>query len=268
MSFRGRLMLLFLGGCILFFLTRVIMPINSWQVMDSVSSVLVYPFLKIQSLIVAPFRSLSQKRWAIHELHTQVDELQQERETLISKLVQLEGALRFANDTKPLAEFMEQYAMQDAQVAHVIMSHISDQEHYVLVDAGSVKGIKPGMVALYQNNLVGRVDTVTPFYSKIVLVTDRSCKVAVWCGAAQARGIHEGINKLDVSILTHMNHLNAVAKDDLVLSSGEGVVFPQGFALGKVAHCSSDGVYQKVMVEPLISFEKLTYCLLIQKGAL
>jgi rod shape-determining protein MreC len=268
MNIRIRLGLLLLCASCIFFVTRMISPLYSRQTLDTISSMVVYPFLKIQSYIVEPLRILAQKKWHIQELQLQVDALHEEKEKLAARLVQMESALRFVHDTKPLYEYMDRYTLRDAKIAHVIMCHLSEHEHYILVDAGTLKGIQPGMVALYENNLVGRVDSVTPFYSKIILVTDRSCKVAVWCGTSQARGIHEGMNKLDLSELTHINHLQQVAKDDLVLSSGEGIVFPQGFALGKVIHSSSDGIYQKVMVEPLIAFDELNYCVLVQKGTL
>lgn len=54
---------------------------------------------------------------------------------------------------------------------------------------------------------------------------------------------------------------------DLVLSSGEGLIFPRGFALGNVKHYQVNGLLHDVIVEPLINLETINYCYVIQKGA-
>ncbi|OQA35634.1 MAG: Cell shape-determining protein MreC precursor [Candidatus Dependentiae bacterium ADurb.Bin331] len=266
MSIRARLGVLLVGVGIVLFFWRTEIPYVPVQLLDTGVSMIVYPFVYLQNAITRPVRSLVQQQWSIAQLQEQVRHLQNEREELVARSVMLESSLRFVNDVQPLIEFQKRYTPHNAQMVQIILHHFGDDEHFVLIDAGSRKGVAPGMVALYQNNLIGRVDQVFPFYSKVALITDRRCKVAVWCGSGQARGIYEGMNRHDVGALAHMSHLQEVKLNDFVISSGEGTVFPHGFALGKVVFCACDGVYQNVKIEPLLDLRKLDYCLLVQKG--
>jgi rod shape-determining protein MreC len=258
-------MLLLCAGT-LFFAWRYELPYVPVRMIDTVVSTVVYPFVYLQNAITRPVRSLLQQKWSIAQLQEEVKLLQKEKEELLARGIMLESSLRFVQDIQPLIEFQKRYTQHNAQMVQIILHHFGDDEHFVLIDAGSRKGIAPGMVALYENNLIGRVDQVFPFYSKVALLTDRRCKVAVWCGSGQARGIYEGMNRHDVAMLTHMSHLQEVKLNDFVISSGEGIIFPHGFALGKVVFCACDGVYQNVKIEPLVDLRKLDYCLIVQKG--
>lgn len=239
--------------------------LSSSKIIDTACSVIVYPILKIPALVTEPIRSLLMKKWTIAGLQQEVDTLRYEKEQLISQLVESQGLLNFMQETQALYEFQKQFPQQGV-MAHVIMRHLAPDEHFYLVDKGSHHGITNGMVAVYQNNLVGRVDETFPFYSKVVLITDQRCKVAAWCGQKKARGIHEGMQDKEMTVLKFISHLDPIRVGELVLSSGEGVVFPYGYALGSIVYCAIDGVFQSVKIKPLIQFDSLTHCLIIQKG--
>lgn len=266
MSIRLRLLMLMMSAGIVFFVWRYQLPYVPVQMIDSCVSTVVYPFIYLQNTITRPVRCLVQQKWSIAQLQEQIKQLEKDKEELLARSIVLESSLRFVHDVQPLIEFQKRYTSPNAHMVQILLHHFGDDEHFVLIDGGSCKGIVPGMVALYQNNLIGRVDQVFPFYSKVALITDRRCKVAVWCGSGQARGIYEGMNRHDVASLTHMSHLQEVKLNDFVISSGEGIIFPHGFALGKVVFCACDGVYQNVKIEPLVDLRKLDYCLIVQKG--
>ena len=158
------------------------------------------------------------------------------------------------------------YNPQNGQIVQVLSRNLSEREHSLIVDAGSRHGVTSDMVVTYQNCLVGRVAEVFPLYSKVILITDKTCKVAAYCAKTRAAGIHVGSHE-DHTELQRVNHLSPVEQGDLVLSSGEGLIFPAGFGLGHVETVSSDGLYQQVSVKPLIDGASLNYCMLLQKGS-
>ncbi len=55
-------------------------------------------------------------------------------------------------------------------------------------------------------------------------------------------------------------------KNDLVISSGQGMVFPRGFGLGRIRYFTADGVNYTTRLSPLLNLKKLDYCYLLQKG--
>ncbi len=140
---------------------------------------------------------------------------------------------------------------------------------------GSSQGIKKDMVALYCNAIVGRVTQVYPWYCKVCLVTDADCKIAALCLSSVAlakvgpekgvSGIHEGINDSLYTAMRYISHLESVNVADDVLSSGEGLIFPKGFALGKVVAADKGELFYTITIQPALNFHTLRYCTLIAK---
>ena len=68
------------------------------------------------------------------------------------------------------------------------------------------------MIAVFKDCLVGRVVEVYPYYSKVILITDPTCKVAAICTSTNVKGIHEGMLSLTTTKLSFVNHLEEVKK--------------------------------------------------------
>jgi len=51
-----------------------------------------------------------------------------------------------------------------------------------LLDAGGKDGVRGGMVVLAREYLIGRIDEVTPYRSRLVLLSDLESKAEVWIG--------------------------------------------------------------------------------------
>ena len=226
-----------------------------------------YPVLVLQHKIITPIKGILELRRSMQEMQQLLQAAQAERDELLAQNVELNSLISYNEDIKELTEFKKQYAYQEMALAQVLVKHFSDQTHYLLVDKGSKAGITVDMVAVYKNCLLGKVVEVQPLYSKVLLVTDALCKVAAYCAHTQASGIHEGSNNETMAGLRYVSHLTEIEPDDLVLSSGDGLVFPKGYALGKIASCKPEGLFYDVTVKPLIDFRTINYCFIIQKGA-
>ena len=160
----------------------------------------------------------------------------------------------------------ERYRYSDALGAKVMQRLLNDEQQVLLVDAGSRAGVTVGMVAVYNNCLVGKVSHVYPLYSKITLLTDSSCNIASYCATSGIHGVHEGAMKSDMTYLTHIHHYDLIHEGELVLSSGQGIIFPDGFALGRIVSIENDGLWKKATVRPVLDVERITYCILFAKG--
>ena len=234
---------------------------------EHLTSYIMYPVLVVQHKIVTPIKHYFERNRSRKEMEELLQALQHEREELLAQNVQLNAMVSHYEQTKELVEFKKQFESVEARLSQVLVKHFSDQTHYFLIDKGSKAGIAPDMVAIYKNCLLGKVVEVYPQYSKVLLITDKMCKVASYCAHTQASGIHEGNNNEMLTGIRYMSHLAEVEPDDLVLSSGDGLVFPKGFALGKIKTCNSEGLFYDVSVEPLLDVRKIEYCFIIQKGA-
>lgn len=235
-------------------------------IIQNIYSCAVYPALRLQAVLVDSVMNVVHRRQDAERLRCQIEQVLCESADLRAENIALHSALRYQKDTQELRAFNSEHTeFEGARIVQVLMRVFSPTEHYFLVDAGSRSGIEENMVAVYKNCLIGRVDQVYPWYSKVRLITDKSCKVAAYCVGADARGIHEGCNSVDRTMLRYVNHLSDVTRDELVMSSGQGVVFPRGLGLGKVAAYEKDNLYYTVTVKPIINLHQLRYCTILAK---
>jgi rod shape-determining protein MreC len=271
---------------IFFFVIRHSVPVGI-SALETVSSCCLYPLLRAQQLIVEPVCLWMNRTNSIAELEKNIGDLQNKYENVCAENVALKAMHQYADETDDLRTFNKRYALQKGCVAQVLARHFSANNQFFLVDAGSSQGIKKDMVALHCNAIVGRVAEVYPWYCKVSLITDIDCKVAALCVPFSAKiqnvdkisqlrktnkvslkgasGIHEGTNDATCTSLSYISHLELIREGDDVLSSGEGLVFPKGFLLGKVISADKGELFYTIAVKPSLDFQTLRYCTLIAK---
>lgn len=111
-----------------------------------------------------------------------------------------------------------------------------------LADAGSERGVRAGHPALSEHGVLGRVAGVTRGASRILLLTDPASRTPVLIDRTDARAILTG----DGGSSPRLEFLRGAAplrKGDLILTSGDGGLFPRGLPVG-VAVRGMDGVWR------------------------
>lgn len=232
-------------------------------------SYVLYPVLCVQNSFANWWHSWQDGRRNHAELVRLVRALSDERDNLQGHIVELSSRLEYAEDTKELRAFAYRYKELPSYgiLAQVLVRNLSEQEQFFLVDAGEKRGVCKDMIAVYHNGLVGRVIDVWPSYSKVLLITDKLCKVACYAAHTHAHGIHEGMNSAAHSKMNQVSHLEEMCLGDLVISSGEGLIFPSGFGLGVVSSFTTENLFYQIEVEPLFDMQEIAYCYLFAKGA-
>ncbi len=253
-------------GVLIFFFGHRLFFISP-GIIKQTASCFVYPVLLLQRHTLEPLKTWFESRAQSAELQAIIDGLCAERDILLEENITLRATKVYAEDTKELREFSARYDNTRMHTAQILARHFSDRAHFFLIDEGANHGIAVDMVAVYCNCLIGRVIEVYPWYSKIRLITDASCKIAACCTRTKASGIHEGSNKEGETYLNFVSHLDQVVENDIILSSGEGLVFPQGFALGHIDIIETDDLYHHIRIKPLVDLRKLRYCQIIAKGS-
>jgi rod shape-determining protein MreC len=250
----------------LFFTYRIFF--NGPQSIDRIASTLLYPFIIMQHTCSETISSFFHKRASVAQMKIQLTQLQEEKDSLLASNIELHSVIEFAQDTQELRDFRNRYQCDFALVAQVIARNFSDLAHFFLIDKGSVSGVALDMVVIYKNCLIGRVSEVYPYYSKILLVTDRTCNVAAACTQSKASGIYQGTNQKWSASLKHISHLCPVEIGELIISSGDGLIFPRGFGLGKIKSLKTHGLFHTIDVEPLVDIHAIQHLYIVKKGAL
>lgn len=226
-------------------------------------SCLVYPFLKVRSVILYPFVLGLSHLQSIATLQSNIDALTLENQELQEKIIQQEATRLFFQETEEIIQFSHRYHNDHKQFVKVLMTVISPREDVLIVDAGKNKNIQKDDVLIYKNMLIGRIVEVYPWFSKAVLISDKRCKISAQCQAGSV-GIFSGKNNGEVE-LNFIPHFKEVAVGDMILSTGNGLVYPQGFALGKVFSIQTDNVSHHIIAKTLIDLSELSYVYIFKK---
>ena len=104
----------------------------------------------------------------------------------------------------------------------------------IRVGKGSLSGIREGAAVAVPKGLVGKVVSVSPHTSEVLLLTDPSIRVSCRIATeerASAHGILMGADS-DRMLLGHLNGAEHVLPHAKVVTSGLGGVFPGGIEIG------------------------------------
>jgi len=103
-----------------------------------------------------------------------------------------------------------------------------------LADAGSNSGVKIGNPAMSENGVVGRIIGMTKGASRILLLTDVASRTPVLIDRSNARAILTGDGGPNPR-LDFVRGFNSVKDGDVVLTSGDGGLYPRGLPVGVAA---------------------------------
>jgi rod shape-determining protein MreC len=256
--------------CGIYSIGWMVMPEGS--LIDRSLATIAYPLVYTKKKLVDGYEACVRFVTVCRKSDELVSEYQKKYEDLQAQYLALLGTVTAWEDSKELMQFERRYKTHYALTVDVISKQFSSAEHCYLIEGGKNKGIERDMVAVYKNCLVGRVSEVYDRYSKIMLITDPHCKVAALCRTSLDRGIHEGIGSLQETQLsyvfdTQMDVEKRLQKNDYVISSGDGLVFPKGFGLGTIIEYKKNDLHVDIRIKPLLDFKHLNYCCIIAKGA-
>lgn len=253
-------------GFILLVLTRVITITP--RLANGAAAWCAYPVILVQDTIVTPMQKRQFDRASLQELTEALRAYKQQIATLLAENIELKAQQAELQETEPIKSFSQRYKTKHAKLAQIILRQFAQDGHYMLLNKGSRAGILEDMVAVYDNCLLGRVVEVHPHYCKILLITDQLSKVPAFCAKTGTHGIHEGAQSLTESRLEYVSHLQTLEVGDMLLTSGDGLVYPRGFALGKIKdfNLNALGLTYIVTVEPLLDFQEIRHCYIVPQG--
>lgn len=229
----------------------------------SASSV-AYPVLCVAGGVSNFIHKCVERKESYEQLKSDLKVLREKYEELYGENVKIKAAINFDMETRDLREFKQRYNLEKLLMAKIIAKNIKQNGQFFLINRGKCCGVKKNMVGIYKFQLLGKITEVHDYYSKLTLITDESCKVSAYTDSTKAKGIVIGQNKINLCKMHYVSHLSDVVDNDLVFSSGQGLVFPEGFCIGKIVKNlhSHDSLYHEIEIEPTINFKTLKYCLL------
>ncbi|WP_372871509.1 rod shape-determining protein MreC [Shewanella sp.] len=147
-----------------------------------------------------------------------------------------------------------------------VMQVASDPFHqHIVINRGSQNGVYVGQPVLDSQGVVGQVTEVSAITSRVLLMSDSSHAIPVRITRNDVRMIVNGTGELDEVELRHVAKSTDVKVGDLLVTSGLGRRFPEGYPVARVTEVSRDDAqaYARVMAQPLAALDRIRYLLLI-----
>lgn len=151
-----------------------------------------------------------------------------------------------------------------AKIARIIAHDPSTWDSSFIVDLGSDDGIQEDSPVISEQGMVGRVLEVTAKNSRVLLMTDSSSSVAGIDERSRVTGIVQGTGR-DQLRYAYVGAGEDIQKNDVLVSSGMGGVFPKGYSLGTVVKKteSENGLNIDIEVAPSVDFAALDYVFIL-----
>lgn len=227
---------------------------------ETAGSYLLYPILRLSCAAANPFKTMTQYNRSYDELLAQHNALKEENERLLQENIAFKGTQHFTEQTKELRDFSKRYKLENALLSKIVYKSLTPDEHFIILNRGKADDVKRNMIAIYKFQIIGRVSRVFRHYCKVTLITDKQSKVAVYTNTSNAQGIVEGTNCIDKLELKYISHLKPIENGDLVLSSGQGLIFPEGFCLGKIIDIKTIDLCHSIEIQPLVNIKDIDVC--------
>lgn len=150
--------------------------------------------------------------------------------------------------------------------ATVIGRDPSNWSNSLVIDKGSLHGIKQSMVAISTRGLVGRVVEVGKYSSKVLLITDPNLRVGVLIRRNRDGGVMIGRPGGRCKVIYISLDSDAKAGDK-VITAGFGRVFPKDILIGEIEKIGKEEgqLYKYAIVKPSQDLSKLEEILCIIK---
>ena len=186
-------------------------------------------------------------------------ENEQLKERLAKAEMDLHAARQAEAENERLKALLNLQEQSDVKTvpARVIARDPSVWFNTITINRGSSSGVSVNMPVVTGGGIVGRVITVSPFASQVMLITDEKAgagAVVGQLGQSGALGSVRGRADLGVSVIEmrYVSGLEKVEAGDYVMTTGQDGIYPPGLNVGKVVdvkHGSATQAHQ-ILIQP------------------
>ena len=150
-------------------------------------------------------------------------------------------------------------------VAEIISVDSDPYSHQVVINRGVNNGVYEGQPVLDDVGVVGQVLHVGATTSRVLLLTDLTHAIPVRNSRNGVRMVSSGSGQINRLIQNHVPHSTDVEVGDLLVTSGLGEKYPEGYPVAKVTLVEQDESrpFARVYSQPIANIDRLRYLLLL-----
>lgn len=152
-----------------------------------------------------------------------------------------------------------------AMAAQILAVDTSSARQIVVLNKGARDGVYTGQPILDAKGVMGQVIDVGPITSTVLLISDSKSAVPVRNNRTGERAILVGTNRIQRLSLINLPKTSSIHPGDVLVTSGLGGRYPEGYPVGLVEEVNSlpGEDFVKVMVSPVALLNRNRLVLLI-----
>jgi rod shape-determining protein MreC len=150
-------------------------------------------------------------------------------------------------------------------VAQILAVDTTSTRHLVVLNKGSRDGLSIGQPVLDAKGIMGQIIDIGFMTSTVLLISDSKCAVPVRNDRTGERAILVGNNSMTKLSLANLPKTSSIVKGDLLVTSGLGRRYPEGYPVGRVTDVitNTDDDFIKVGVRPIALLNRSRLVLII-----
>ncbi|MBA6389734.1 rod shape-determining protein MreC [Colwellia sp. BRX10-3] len=254
------ILVLFCSAALIFFDHKM----NSFESARGFLQSMVSP---LQYLATAPKQMMN---WAAENIVTRRQLIDDNEQYKINELVFHEQALQLdivKRENGRLRALLSSPLRSDAKkmVAEILAVDSDPYTHQVVINRGANDGVYEGQAVIDDEGIVGQILHVGTSTSRVLLITDVTHAVPVRISRNGVRLIATGLGVIDRLTHNHVPHSQDIRVGDLLVTSGLGSKFPEGYPVAKVTAVIQDEsrAFSQIQSQPVAKIDRLRYVLLL-----
>ena len=197
-------------------------------------SVFAYPITYVVNL---PKNTIDDLRTNLSDRSSIIDENKQLKEKNIQLKSDLQRVYKLDSENKRLYELLGSYPdrQRNFLFADIIATSTVPDRHQITINKGSSDGVNIGDAVADSNGILGHVIRDQFFSSEILLISDLEHAIPIEITSTGERSIAYGIGDMSHLEIRSIPSNSKAMKGDVVISSGLGGRYPEGFPIGEIS---------------------------------
>ncbi|WP_420934681.1 rod shape-determining protein MreC [Alteromonas sp. A081] len=202
---------------------------------------------------------------------TSKEQLLAENQTMSNQLLLMSEKLQqfdvVVKENEQLRSLLQAPMRQESRkmVAELMAVDKNPYSQQVVINKGAIDGVYLSQPVIDDSGIVGQVMEVGSTNSRVLLVADVTHAIPVRSLRNDIRFIATGSGSINELYVEHVPHSVDIQEGDLLISSGLGGVFPEGYPVARVTQVNRDESrpFARIIVTPTASLDRLRHLLLL-----
>jgi len=153
-------------------------------------------------------------------------------------------------------------------VAEVIAVASEPFSQQLVINKGTLNGVYEGQAVLDNRGIIGQVQDVGSNTARVLLISDQSHAIPLRSERIDIRVLAQGTGEIGRLQLMFVPHSTGLKEGDLLVSSGLGGVYPEGYPVARIRSIVRDESlpFAQVQADPISALDRVRNVLLLWRS--